>query len=134
MIERGTVVKVEGRLVQVRIEQQGGCGSCAANGTCRAVGTVVEALDRAGLAPSPGDPVGVEVSAANQARGALTLLGLPLVLFALAYAAGAYLLPGTGEGARALLGLGGLAGGLALGALIERGRREASMPRLVSLA
>jgi len=76
----------------------------------------------------------VEVSAANQARGALTLLGLPLVLFALAYAAGAYLLPGTGEGARALLGLGGLAGGLALGALIERGRREASMPRLVSLA
>jgi len=133
VIERGTVVKVDGRVVQVKIEQQAGCASCAANGSCGAAGTVVSALDRNGLAPSPGESVGVEVSAANQARGALTMLGLPLALFALAYAAGANFLPGSGEGVHALLGLGGLAAGLAAGALIERGRKEAAMPRLVRL-
>lgn len=133
MIERGTVVKVDGRVVQVRIEQQAGCAACAANGSCGAAGTVVSAMDRGGLAPAPGDSVGVEVSAANQARGALTILGLPLALFALSYAAGVNFLPGSGEGFHALLGLGGLVAGLVLGALLERGRKEASMPRLVRL-
>ncbi|MBP7094611.1 MAG: SoxR reducing system RseC family protein [Spirochaetia bacterium] len=134
MIERGRVVKVDGRVVQVRIEQQAGCASCAANGSCGAAGTVVSALDRGGLAPAPGEYVGVEVSAANQARGALTMLGLPLALFALSYAAGANFLPASGEGVHALLGLGGLVAGLAVGALIERGRKEAAMPRLVRVA
>ncbi|MBN1241285.1 MAG: SoxR reducing system RseC family protein [Spirochaetales bacterium] len=133
MIERGTVVNVDGRVVQVRIERQAGCASCAANGACGAAGTVVTALARSARVPSPGESVAVEVSAANQARGVLTMLGLPLVLFAIAYAAGTYFLSDSGEGLHALLGLGGLVAGLALGAFIERGRKEAAMPSLVSL-
>jgi len=100
---------------------------------CALVGTFITALDPEGIVRSPGDKVEIEIPARAQAVGAFWLLGLPLALFAAGYAAGARLFPVSGEGPAALLGIGGFAVGIGAAALLLKGKRAATQPRIIQV-
>ena len=79
---------------------------------CGLAGSFVHALDPEGLVKSLGERVEVAIPPRAQAAGVFWLLGLPLALFGVGYAAGARYFAAGGEGPAALLGIGGFALGM----------------------
>lgn len=133
MSELGTTTKIDGSDVTVRIDLEANCAGCMNQEGCGLSGSFVHALDPEGLVKSLGERVEVAISPKAQAVGVFWLLGLPLALFGAGYAAGARYFAAGGEGPAALLGIGGFALGIGAAALLQRGRRTATMPRVVKV-
>jgi len=105
------IVDVEAGFVCPRCAAGRGCGAGLLDG--RQGARRVTARIAAGAEPAPGDTVCLRLDAHGLLQAALIAYGLPLTGAALA-AAGAYLL-GFGDVGAAVLAIGGLACGLALG-------------------
>lgn len=133
MRERGIATKVDGTKVTVRIEMSEGCASCNSKDGCASVGRELRAEAAEGSAVSVGDAVYVELPDSVRAAGALWLLAVPLGLAVGGYAAVGAVFPGSGEGARALAALAGLAVGLAAAALVAKRGSMSALPRAVRL-
>lgn len=133
MSERGTATKIDGSEVTVRIDLEANCAGCMNHEGCNLTGSFVKALDPEGLVRSTGARVELEIPSKAQAAGAFWLLGLPLALFAAGYFAGTALFPASGEGAAALLGIGGFALGLGAAWIFSRGGRSSVLPRVVRI-
>jgi len=128
MKERGIATKVDGSAVTVLIKLSEGCASCNSKESCGVAGSELEAEAAPGTVIAVGDPVMLEVSDSASAAGALWLLAIPLGLFFAGYLGAGALLPGRGEGVQALIGLGGLAIGLAGAAIASRHGRMSKRP------
>lgn len=127
MKERATVNKVEGKYVSVAIAMHDGCASCI-NNSCKNGRSDLRAYNRHGLEIAEGDEVEIEIAGAEQARGALWVLGLPVVALFLGYGLGRAIFPASGEGP-AVAAAGGLfALALAVGLLVQKGRQNDSLP------
>ena len=86
------------------------------------------AYNRHGLEIAEGDEVEIEIAGAEQARGALWVLGLPVVALFAGYGLGRAIFPASGEGP-AVAAAGGLfALALAVGLLVQKGRQNDSLP------
>ena len=133
MRERGIVTKVDGTAVTVRISGSEGCASCTASHDCSIVGKELVGDAAAGRSFEPGDEVELIVPDSASAAGALWLLAVPLGLFFAGYAVAGALWPGRGEGPRALLGIGAMAIGLLLAAVVARRGRMSRRPTVVPL-
>lgn len=131
MNEQGTVTKIDGASVTVRIDMEGGCAGCMNREACGLAGSEVGALDSDGRVRSVGERVEIEIPARAQAAGAFWLLVLPLIILAGGYVAGTRFFRSSGEGPAALLGIAGFAVGLGVAWMFLRSRRESSMPRVV---
>lgn len=128
MRERGIATKVDGARVTVRIEMSEGCASCNSKDGCSSAGRELAAEAAAGAAVSVGDAVYVELPDSVTATGALWLLAVPLGLAVAGYAGVGALFPGTGEGARALAALVGLAAGLIAAATVAKRGAMSRLP------
>ncbi|MCE1195506.1 SoxR reducing system RseC family protein [bacterium] len=127
MKERATVNKVEGKYLSVAIAMHDGCASCI-NNSCKNGRSDLRAYNRDGLEIAEGDQVEIEIAGTEQARGALWVLGLPVVALFAGYGLGRVLFPASGEGP-AVAAAGGLfALALAVGLLVQKGRRNDSLP------
>lgn len=130
MIERGMVKEIRDKLVTVQLELQEGCQACQ-NSTCKTNRQSIQAFNRDGIALSEGETVEVAVEGKAQLIGAFWVLAFPLLLFLGAYFGGRELFPGPNEAPAALCGLFGLVAGMVLGVLIQKRRRQESLPRIL---
>lgn len=127
MKERATVNKVEGEYLSVAIAMHEGCASCV-NNTCKNGRGDLRAYNRDGLDLAEGDQVEIEITGAEQARGALWVLGLPVAALFIGYGLGRVLFPSASEGP-AVASAGILfALALAAGLLVQKGRKNDSLP------
>jgi len=110
MQEMGRILKIEGKTITIQGGELGGCFGCM-NQECRTNGHQFTAENAAGIDLSVGDLVEVSVSAGATASNAAAVLLPPLVGFALAYAAVAFIVPSSGDAARAAAGVVGLLAG-----------------------
>lgn len=133
MSEQGTVTKIDGADVTVRIDMEAGCAGCMNHEACGVTEGVLSALDPDGIVGAIGDRVEIATSRRAQAAGVFWFLGLPLVLFAAGYAAGSRFFATSEEGPAALLGIGGFVLGLVIAWLSMRGKRASSLPRVVRM-
>lgn len=91
MEEEGVVVEVRGAAAVVKLEETGGCGSCASAGTCKAGsgGRLLEAENRASA--SAGDRVMVSIPGGSFIRASFIVYMVPVImLFAGAFLGGEY--------------------------------------------
>ncbi len=127
MKERATVNKVEGEYLSVAIAMHDGCASCI-NNSCKNGRSDLRAYNKNGLEIAEGDQVEIEIAGAEQARGALWVLGLPVVALFAGYGIGRAIFPASGEGP-AVAAAGGLfALALIAGLLVQKGRKNDSLP------
>ena len=127
MKESGVVKKIDGKLVSVGIEMHEGCASCI-NNSCKTGRSALQVYNPKGLPIAEGDMVEIEIRSAEQAKGAFWVLGLPLVALFAGYGIGRLLFPSTSEGpAVAVAGLMFLLT-LAVGVLVQKGRKFESLP------
>ena len=127
MMELGTVTEIKDRLLSVQLEENEGCAACS-NSSCKDKRQSIKVYNRDGLDIREGDRVEVEVQGRAQLSGAFWVLGMPLALLVGGYVAGRALFPGADEGPAALCGIAGLAIGMAVGVLIQKGKRIESLP------
>ena len=127
MTELGTVTEIKDRLLSVQLEENEGCAACS-NSSCKDKRQSIKAYNRDGLDIREGDRVEVEVQGRAQLSGAFWVLGMPLALLVGGYVAGRSLFPGADEGPAALCGIAGLAIGMAVGVLIQKGKRIETLP------
>jgi positive regulator of sigma E activity len=130
MTERGTVTEIQGRLLSVQLELNEGCGACGNEG-CKKARRAVKAYNRSDIPLSEGDCVDIDIEGKAQLVGALWVLGLPLALFVGGYLVGRAAFPGASEAPAALCGVGGLALGMAVGVLVQKGQRLESLPSVL---
>ena len=130
MNERGMVTEIQGKLLTVQLEMNEGCGACANDG-CKKTRRSIKAYNRDEVPLSEGDYAEIQVEGKAQLYGAFWVLGLPLLVFAGGYVAGRLLFPGESEVPAALCGLGGLALGMLVGVLVQKGQRLESLPRVL---
>lgn len=127
MTELGTVTEIKDRLLSVQLEENEGCAACS-NSSCKDKRQSIKAYNRDGLDIREGDRVEVEIQGRAQLSGAFWVLGMPLALLVGGYVAGRGLFPGADEGPAALCGIAGLAIGMAVGVLIQKGKRIETLP------
>jgi hypothetical protein len=120
MMELGTVTEIKDRLLSVQLEENEGCAACS-NASCKDKRQSIKVYNRDGLDIR-------EVQGRAQLSGAFWVLGMPLALLVGGYVAGRSLFPGADEGPAALCGIAGLAIGMAVGVLIQKGKRIESLP------
>ena len=130
MTERGTVTEIRDRLVTVQLEMTAACGACGNSG-CKASRNCLQAFNKDDVRIAEGDEVEIEIEGKAQLQGALWVLGLPLLLFGGGYALGRALAPGANEAPAALAGLAGLALGVVVGVLVQKGKRLDTLPRIL---
>jgi len=130
MRETGTIKAIEGKIVRVAIAMHDGCESCI-NGACKAGRSDLKVLNSKGIQLSEGDSVEIEVSGAEQAKGAFWVLGLPLAALFAGYGLGRILFPQTTEGP-AVASAGILfALSLAIGVVVQKARAQDSLPVVI---
>jgi sigma-E factor negative regulatory protein RseC len=104
MTETGRVLSVSGDLVTVQQDVSGACFGCM-NQECRKNSGIITVENRTGLPLTVGQEVTTEFPFKSTLGQAAFLLLLPLLGFALAYAAGGLLFPALNEAARAACGV-----------------------------
>ncbi len=123
MSELGIVTKIEGASATVSITMGEGCAHCHSKGDCSVVGTELEVAVEKGSGISTGDMVRIELPKGASLAAVAWVAALPLALFAAGYLAGRLISPDGGEKLASLLGLAGMALGLAAAAVgVKRGR------------
>lgn len=126
------MTEIKDKLLTVQLEQTEGCSACSNSG-CKEKRQSIQAWNGDSLQVHEGDMVEVEVQGSAQLSGAFWVLGMPLALLVGGYFAGRTFFPGTDEGPAALCGLAGLAIGMGVGVLIQKGRRLESLPRVLKV-
>ncbi len=130
MTERGIVTEIRDRVLTVQLEMTAACGACGNDG-CKASRNCLKAYNKDDVPVAEGDEVEIEVEGKAQLEGALWVLGLPLLLFGGGYALGRSLFPAASEAPAALAGLAGLALGVVVGVLVQKGKRLDTLPRVL---
>lgn len=127
MRETGTIKSIEGKIVHIAIAMHEGCESCH-NSHCKSGRGDLKALNSGGIQLQEGDSVEIEISGAEQAKGAFWVLGLPLVALFIGYGLGILFFPRTTEApavaSAALL----FVLTLAAGVLVQKARANDALP------
>ena len=131
MIETGTVSEVRGDRIVVGCGSEA-CKSCS-SGFCETSKRVFEAVNEKGLQVSPGDTVEVYLSTGKTIAAGFFALIVPLILFVAMYLVSASVVPGGGDGVRALFGLAGIGIGFGLSVLYGKLRPGRQYPAVVSV-
>jgi len=129
MIERGTVVRVAGERVGVRI----GGAACASCGGCsgQAREHVVLAANRCGRELREGDEVDLTLPTADAVVSGLLVLIVPLLLFLPFYFLPRAFGPAVREEIRVLCGIGGVALGFLLNLVVPWRKKAQALPEIV---
>jgi sigma-E factor negative regulatory protein RseC len=131
MTETGRVLAVSGDLVTVQQDASGACFGCM-NQECRKNYGVITAKNRTGLPLAVGQEVTTEFPFKSVLGQAALLLLLPLLGFAVVYAASGLLFPALNEAARAACGVPALfAAGFAL-YLRHRRHPSETLPQVIA--
>ncbi|GAB1433774.1 hypothetical protein MASR2M29_24170 [Spirochaetota bacterium] len=134
MRELGIVTKIKEGILTVRIAAAEGCSSCSGcsssntHNDCSIAGKELQADAAADNDISVGDRVELYVPDSAGAAGALWLIFVPICLFFVAYLGLGYLIPGSGDGLKAISGLAGIAVGLLFGATVAKKGRMSHRP------
>ncbi len=126
MIEKGTITKIENRLITVKAREHQGCRNCSSS-FCSIQTREIQALNRDGLDLRPGDVVDLFLPSGKVVIAGFMVLIFPLLLFFAAYGLGG-LLGIASDTARAFLGAAGLLAGISISYLLFRRNRERDYP------
>jgi positive regulator of sigma E activity len=130
MIERGSVEKLDGEIVLVRLQEQDGCESCV-NHSCKDNRAAVMARNPEAIPLAEGDGVEICIEGSTQALAAFWILAVPVALLFGGYFAGRLLVPGASEVPGILGAVIGLAVGVIVGIMVQKARKHESLPRIV---
>ncbi|HOV94386.1 MAG TPA: SoxR reducing system RseC family protein [Spirochaetales bacterium] len=130
MRERGTIKKIEGKLITISMDLTEGCAACA-NGMCKSNRSALMAHNPNRVPVAEGDHVEVEIPSKEQAKSAFWALGLPLIMLFVGYGVGQLLFPQSNEGIKVLFSAVFFGVFLLVGLLVQRQRNEKSFPVIV---
>ena len=131
MIERGIVTKCDGQNITVRLQMSENCRACASGLACSSGKNEVDIWDRNKINPEIGDTVDIQITTRQQIESILLLIVLPFGLFALGYFIHQLIFPATNQTAGIFGGIFGIILGIILGSLIDRRRKQESMPYIL---
>ncbi|ADK83121.1 SoxR reducing system RseC family protein [Sediminispirochaeta smaragdinae] len=116
MTETVTIVSISGRLANVTCLESDSCKGCAGNSFCNAKGRSFEAKVPSELAQSliPGDKAEVLIPPGKTIFAGFMVLIVPLLLFIAGFLLASILIPDSGEGTQAIMGIIGLGLGFLL--------------------
>ena len=132
MTEKAIIRSVDGRIAKMGCGPAEGCESCSSS-FCSADKREFEAINQKGFELNAGDIVDVYLAPGKTIAAGFLVLIVPLILFATGYIFTGRFSPESTEGARALVGLCGLAAGFALSYYYSKRKRESSMPVIVAV-
>ena len=131
MKDRATVRNIDGERVTLVCGTDAGCTNCKAGSLCSAKTREVSAVNRRGITLHQGDTVEFFLPPGRTILAGFIVLILPLITFIAAFLAAGTLFPESGEGLRALIGLGGLAAGFGIGFLYNVFTKKKSVPEIL---
>lgn len=131
MKDKATVRTINGENVTIVCGAGEGCRSCKANSFCAAKTREVSALNRKGIQLHRGDTVEFFIPPGKTILAGFLVLIFPLLTFILAFLLAGAFLPQSGEGLRALFGLGGLAAGFGISFLYNSRVKHKNLPEIL---
>lgn len=133
MRQTATVKAIKGSSVLLQCGDEEHCGACQGGALCGPNARVFTAANSKNLVLSPGDRVDVELARRNTVAAGAVVFLLPLLLFFAFYFLTGPVIGPTGEGAKALFGLCGVAVGFMTALVYGKTRFAHQLPQIVCL-
>ena len=134
MKETATIISTEGKTATLTKTDQGACESCASSAFCSAKTQFFHAANPKSFALQPGDKVEVYIPSGKTVLAGFMLLIMPLMLFAVVFILSKSLFGIVNEGARAFLGLMGIAAGFGINYLYSKFRKNKTLPEILGFS